>query len=237
MEYSRETVLNDLCLGYRIFGALGWGELGDGHISARDPEKPDCFWLLRYGVAFTRATIDQLVLLNRDGETIEGTGSANAPGFRIHMPILNARRDLNAAAHTHTPWGTPFSAEVRNVEPISQESCLFFEDCALFDDEEVRIQDVEAGDRIAQCLGANNAIILRNHGLLTAGSTVAAAVARFVLLERVAETHMKVRNPKPISASAARYAKSTMFRAPKQRSLFDYLAQHLDLVDEQSVIH
>ena len=65
----------------------------------------------------------------------------------------------------HTGWGTPFSAEVRRFEPITQESCIFFEDHALFDDEEVQVQSVDAGKRIADALGGNRAIILRNHGL------------------------------------------------------------------------
>lgn len=229
MSNSRDKVLNTLCLGYRIFGAMGWGELGDGHISARDPEQQDCFWLLKYGVAFTRATVDDFILLNQQGETVEGEGFANAPGFRIHMPILRARSDINAAAHTHTPWGTPFSAEVRPVEPISQESCVFYHDCVIFDDEEVRIQDVEAGERIAQSLGRKNSIILRNHGLLTAGESIEGAVARFVMLERVAETHLKVRNPKPLSTAAVRYAQTNLFGERKQQAVFDYLVGHFAL--------
>ena len=229
MKNSREKTLNTLTLAYRIFGAMGWGEFGDGHISARDPEQNDCFWLLKYGVAFTRATVDDLILLNPQGKTIAGEGVANAPGFRIHMPILRARNDINAAAHTHTPWGTSFSAEVRPVKPISQESCVFYGDCVIFDDEEVRVQDVEAGERIAQCLGRKNSIILRNHGLLTAGESIEGAVARFALLERVAETHMKVRNPKSLSKEAVQYAQTNLFGNRKQKAVFDYLVGHFNL--------
>jgi ribulose-5-phosphate 4-epimerase/fuculose-1-phosphate aldolase len=100
----------------------------------------------------------------------------------------------------HTGWGTPFSAEVRMFEPITQESCVFFEDHALFDDEEVQVQSVDAGKRIADALGRNRAIILRNHGLLTVGDSVAEAVGSFVQMERVAEAHMKARDAVPISA-------------------------------------
>ena len=94
------------------------------------------------------------------------------------------------------------------IEPISQESFIFFEDHALWDDEEVHVRSASAGHRIAAALGYNRAIILRNHGLLTAGDSVAVAVGRFVYMERVAELHMKARNPKPISAETDRFAKA-----------------------------
>ena len=83
-----------------------------------------------------------------------------------------ARPDVVSATHVHTGWGTPFSAELRPVLPITQEACVFFEDHALFDDEEVQIQSTEGGKRIAVALGPHRAVVLRNHGLLTVGTGV-----------------------------------------------------------------
>ena len=223
---SRETMLEELCNGYRIFAAHGWGDLGDGHISARDPDRTDCFWLLRYGVAFAEAEPSDFVLLNAEGLAVEGSGDVNKAGFFIHQPLLAARRDIGSVAHTHTQWGTPFSAEVRNVEPITQEACLFFEDCAVFDDEEVQVQSLDGGSRIAQSLGRNGAIILRNHGLLTVGADVAQSVSRFVMLERVAEAHLKASNAQPISGKAARRAKQDLSREGADRSAFEFLVNH-----------
>ena len=223
---SRETMLEELCNGYRIFAARGWGDLGDGHISARDPDRTDCFWLLRYGVAFAEAEPSDFVLLNAEGLVVEGSGDVNKAGFFIHQPLLAARQDISSVAHTHTQWGTPFSAEVRDVEPITQEACLFFEDCVLFDDEEVQVQSLDGGSRIAQSLGRNGAIILRNHGLLTVGTDVAQSVSRFVMLERVAEAHIKARNAKPISGQAARRAKQDLSREGADRSAFEFLVKH-----------
>lgn len=218
-------MLNDLVCSYRIFGALGWGDLGDGHISARDPEREDCFWLLKDSVPFTQASIDDLVMLDQSGTTVIGDGNVNSPAFNIHCPILTARADINSAAHTHTPWGTPFSAEVRPILPITQEACIFQDDCAIFDDEEVQVRALEGGSRIAQCLGHKHAIILRNHGLLTVGASVASAVVRFVTLERVAEAHLKVQNPVPISDEAAKQANTGLFRESRVRAKFEYLAK------------
>ena len=213
----------ECALGYRLFAAHRWGDLGDGHISARDPEKTDCFWMLRWGVSYHAARVSDLVLVGPDGSLVEGEGTINIAGYYIHHPILEERPDLVSAVHVHTGWGSPFSAEARMIEPISQESCIFFEDHALWNDEEVQVQSVPAGRRIAEALGQNSAIILRNHGLLTAGDSVAEAVGRFVYMERVAELHMKVYEPKPISAGAARFAKADLIRMGIGRQGFSSL--------------
>lgn len=204
----------DVALGYRILAAQRWGDTGDGHISARDPERTDHFWVLRWGVSFHEATVEDLVLIGPDGAIVEGIGSGgiNVAAYYIHGPILAARPEAVSATHVHTGWGTPFAAERRPLLPITQESCVFFEDHALFDDEEVQIQDTDGGRRIAEALGQNRSVILANHGLLTVGLSVAEAVGSFVLMERVAEAHMKARDAKPISAEAARYAKQDLIQ-------------------------
>jgi ribulose-5-phosphate 4-epimerase/fuculose-1-phosphate aldolase len=224
----REERKREVALGYRILAAQKWGDLGDGHISARDPERTDCFWLLRWGVSYHAAKVSDLVLVGPDGKLVEGEGPINVAAYYIHHPILAARPDAVSATHVHTGWGTPFSAEVRPILPITQESCIFFEDHAIFDDEEVQIQDVDGGKRIAAALGANRAVILRNHGLLTVGDRVAEAVGSFVHLERVAEAHMKARDAKPISAAAARYAKADLTRHGAGRVAFwSLVARHI----------
>ncbi|MET0453169.1 MAG: class II aldolase/adducin family protein [Mycobacterium sp.] len=192
-----------LALAYRVFGAIGWGALGDGHISARDPERTDCFWLARYGVPFKFVTTDDLVLVRADG-TVEGGGHINEAAYFIHAPIHEAVPDLVAAAHCHTPYGTPFSASVTKLEPISQEACAFFGDHEIFDDEEVSIGSTDGGKRIAAAIGGSRGVILRNHGLLTVGTTVDSAVGFFLLMERCAEVQVKARDARAISAEAAR---------------------------------
>ena len=196
-----------LVLGYRAFGALGWGSLGDGHISARDPLRPDCFWLARYGVPFRFVTMDDLVLVGPGGELVAGHGHVNPAAYYIHWPVHEARPDIVSAAHCHTPYGTPFSALVIRLLPISQESCAFFGDHEIFDDEEVNIGSTDGGKRIASALGPARAAILRNHGLLTVGRSVDAAAGLFALMERCAEVQVKssgvIGGPKPISDPAA----------------------------------
>lgn len=218
----------EVALGYRLLACMRWGDAGDGHISARDPERKDCFWMLRFGVSYHLATVADLVLVGPDGGLVEGDGIINTAAYYIHHPILMARPDAVSAVHVHTGWGTPFSAEVRPILPITQEACVFFEDHAIFDDEEVQVQSVEAGGRIAKALGNNRAIILRNHGLLTTGETVGGAVGSFVQMERVAEAHMKARDAKPISPAAARFAKDDLVKIGAGRVAFaSMIGRHL----------
>lgn len=193
-------------LGYRIFAGMRWGQLGDGHVSARDPELTDHFWLLDWGVPFGEATVDRLVLVGPG----DGIDSVNTAGYNIHAPILAARPEAVSAAHTHTQFGTPWSANVEPFSAISQESCAFVFDQAMFDDEEVEVLSIDGGKRIAAALGDAKLCILRNHGLLTVGESVEAAVGWFVMAERVAEVHVKAPNGRAISDDAARVAASTL---------------------------
>lgn len=218
----------ELALAYRIFAALRWGDLGDGHITARDPERHDCFWLLRYPVPFERATVDELVLVGPDGAVVEGEGPVNTTAHHIHWPIHEARSDVVAAAHTHTQWGTPFSTERRLLQPITQEACAFHDDHAVFDDEEVQVLSTEGGKRIAAALGAKRAVILANHGLLTTGATVGQAVGAFVMMERVCEAHLKATGARPISTAGAFQAREGLRLPEAFADAFGFLvARHV----------
>ncbi|MDH4144247.1 MAG: class II aldolase/adducin family protein [Acidimicrobiia bacterium] len=222
-------------LGYRIFGNLGFGQTGDGHISARDPERPDHFWLLRYGVPFKYATVADLVLVAPDGTLAEGTGGINMAAYSIHHPIHEARPDVVSAAHCHSPYGTPFAAQARLFEPLSQESGMFVFDQALFDDEELAIESTAGGERIAQAMGARNFCVLRNHGLLSAGDSVESAVARFVLAERVAEVHIKAgAGARPISEAGAKVTARAYEAGNVPWHAFQYLVR--DVVPDPSVV-
>lgn len=228
-EDQRAHRKRELALAYRLFAAQRWGDLGDGHISARDPQHTDCFWMLRSDVSFHRATTNDLTLVAPDGSVVDGGGTVSQPGYRIHQPIHDARPDVVCAAHVHTPWGTPFSAEVRPVQPITQESCLFFDNHAIFDDEEVQILSTDGGQRIASALGAHSGIVLRNHGLLTVAGSVAEAVGLFVIFERVAEAHLKTREPKRLSDRGALTARAHLEKDGAGSSAFNaLLRRHIE---------
>ena len=103
---------------------------------------------------------------------------------------------------------------------------MFVDDHGLFDDEEVQVQSLDCGGRIAEALGGNRGLVLRNHGLLTVGASVKQAVAWFVMMERVAEAHVKARSPKPISHNAALFAKADLATERQAEGAFDHLVAH-----------
>lgn len=225
----------ETAIGYRIFAAMRWGQLGDGHITARDPILTDHFWVLGYGIPFREATIDNLVLVGPDGRGAEeAAGGINHAAYCIHWPILDTHPSLVSAAHTHTGFGTPWSANVMPFSAISQESCAFVFDQSMYLGEDLEVLTTEGGYRIAEALGSNKLCILRNHGLLTGGASPAEAVGWFVQAERVAEVHVKAPDARPISEEAAKVVESTLGGPEVGWRYFQWAAR--DLVPNPSVV-
>ena len=162
------------------------------------------------------------------------TGAVNTAGYNIHYPLLAARPDVVSASHTHTAFGTPWSANIEPFCALSQEACAFVFDQALFDDEEVEVLSIDGGRRIAAALGSKKFCILRNHGLLTVGRSVEESIGWFVMAERVAEVHVKAPNGRPISDEAAALAASTLAVDSVGWRMFQWLQR--SLVPDRSVV-
>jgi ribulose-5-phosphate 4-epimerase/fuculose-1-phosphate aldolase len=173
-----------LAAGFRLFSRFGFDEGVAGHITARDPELPDHFWVNPFGMHFGHIKVSDLILVNHDGEVVQGDRAVNAAAFAIHSQVHAARPDAVAAAHSHSTYGRAWSTLGRKLDPITQDVCAFFNDHELFDDYTGVVLDVEEGKRIAHALGDQKAVILRNHGLLTVGHSVDEAVWWFITMER-----------------------------------------------------
>lgn len=213
-----------LVTSYRLFGAFGWGSLGDGHITARDPERTDAMWLIRHGVPFHRTTLDDLVLVGPEGRVEEGGGSINMTAYYIHAPIHEARPEAVAVAHTHTPYATPWAANVEGFRMICQEATAFFDNHEVYEGEEVQVSDFDTGKKIAAALGDAKAVLLRNHGPVTVGASVEEAIGWFLILERVAEVHVKAPDARPISDEAAAIAAREIGHPSSALYVFEYAA-------------
>lgn len=182
-----------LALAYRIFGRLGFDEGVAGHITVRDPGDPSVFWVNPFGLSFKLITADDLILVNHQGEVVEGDWPVNRAAFAIHAALHEARPDVMAAAHSHSKNGRAFSALRRTLSPITQDSCIFYEDHALFDDYTGVVNDPDEGKRLAHALGGNKAAILANHGILTVGQTLEETVFWYVTMERTCEVELLAR--------------------------------------------
>jgi ribulose-5-phosphate 4-epimerase/fuculose-1-phosphate aldolase len=179
-----------LAASFRLFAQYGYDEGVAGHITARDPENPEHFWVNPFGMYFGHIRVSDLILVNAEGEVIKGRARVNRAAFAIHSRVHAARPDVIAAAHSHSQYGRTWSTLGRLLDPLTQDACAFYADHALFDDYTGVVLDTSEGDRIGNALGANKAVILRNHGLLTVGASVEAAVFWFISMDRCCHTQL-----------------------------------------------
>lgn len=179
-----------LAAALRLFAHYGFDEGVAGHITARDPELPDHFWVNPFGMYFGHICVSDLLLVNHKGEVVEGDRPVNAAAFAIHSQIHLARPDVVAAAHAHSLYGKAWSTLGRLLDPITQDACSFYEDHAVFDDYTGVVLSVEEGQRIGTTLGDRKAVILRNHGLLTVGQSVDEAAWWFITMDRSCQAQL-----------------------------------------------
>ncbi|MFD4629928.1 class II aldolase/adducin family protein [Streptomyces sp. NPDC058284] len=177
----------------RIFGRLGYEDGVSGHITARDPEYTDCFWVNPFGMPFKHVTVGDLVLANAEGQVVEGRHHVNQAAFTVHAQAHLARPDVVAVAHCHSLHGRALSTLGELLDPITQEACAFYESHALYDGYTGVVVDAEEGRRIASALGGHKAVVLRNHGLLTVGDSVDAAAWWFISMERSCQVQLSAR--------------------------------------------
>jgi ribulose-5-phosphate 4-epimerase/fuculose-1-phosphate aldolase len=190
IEDERLHRKNMLAASFRLFSKFGFDEGVAGHITARDPEMTDHFWVNPFGMHFGHIRVSDLLLVRHDGKIVHGDRPLNAAAFAIHSAIHAARPDVIGAAHSHSVYGKTWSSLGRLLDPITQDACAFYDDHAVFDDYTGVVLDTEEGKRIAYALGERKAAILRNHGLLTVGQSVEEATWWFVTMERSCQAQL-----------------------------------------------
>jgi len=193
-EEERRHRKQRLAAAYRLFARYGFDEGVAGHITARDPERLDHFWVNPFGMYFGHIRTSDLILVNDRGEVVEGKHPVNAAAFAIHSRVHAARPDVVAAAHSHSTYGKAWSSLGRLLDPITQDACAFFEDHAVFADFTGVVYELPEADRIAQALGNGKAAILQNHGLLTVGHTVDEAAWWFITMDRSCQAQFLAEN-------------------------------------------
>ncbi|KLO16765.1 arad-like aldolase/epimerase [Schizopora paradoxa] len=179
-----------LAQAFRLFGEFGFDEGVAGHITVRDPIKPDCFWVNPFGKHFVLIQPEDLLLVSHDGVILDESGPQrllNTAAFQIHSAIHSARPDVLCAAHSHSIFGRAFSTLGRELEMITQDACKFYNDCAIYTNFRGVVLDEEEGRNIANAIGDKKAVILQNHGLLVATT---ATLYYFLALEKCCEVQL-----------------------------------------------
>ena len=190
VEEERRMQLERLAAGFRLFALYGFDEGLAGHITYRDPEFKDHFWVNPLGVNFAQICISDLLLVNEGGSIIQGERPLNPAAFSILSAVHKARPDANSAAHAHSIFGRSFSSLGKMLDPITQDSAVFFEEQAIYDSYGGVAFDVEEGNSIAEALGDKKTVILQNHGLLTTGTNVDTAVWLFISMDKCCQSQL-----------------------------------------------
>ena len=211
LDAERQHRKERLAGALRLFGRLGFGEGVAGHITARDPELTDHFWVNPFGMSFRHVRASDLILVDHDGEVVHGRRPVNRAAFVIHAAVHAARPDVVAAAHAHSIHGKAFSSLGRLLAPITQDACVFFEDHTVVSEGGGRVVfDEESGRALAAGLGHHKAAIHQNHGLFTVGESVDEAAWWFITMERSCPAQLLAEaagTPELIPDDAARFTR------------------------------
>jgi ribulose-5-phosphate 4-epimerase/fuculose-1-phosphate aldolase len=177
----------DLAACYRLVALYGWSDLVFTHISARVPGPEHHFLINPYGLMFDEITASSLVKVDQQcNKIIDSPYPVNPAGFVIHSAVHAAREDIQCVLHTHTKAGIAVSAQKNGVLPISQQSTFVLASLAYHDYEGVAFRDDEK-PRLQADMGHANFLMLRNHGLLTCGKTIADAFLSMYTFENTCQ--------------------------------------------------
>ena len=180
----------DLAACYRIIARMGWDDLIFTHFSMRLPGDEKAFLINPFGVVFEQITASNLVKIDVHGKPLQPTPyPVNPAGFVLHSTIHEAREDAHCILHLHTPEGVAVSCQSQGLLPISQSALSVYSETGYHDYAGIVFDENERG-RLLPSLGANNCLILRNHGLLTCGETIPQAFMRMYFLQRACQSQI-----------------------------------------------
>lgn len=197
----------DLACAYRLFDALGWHELVYNHITLRVPGTSDVFLINRFGLRYREITASNLVKINLAGHLVDdATAQINPAGFVVHSAVHAARHDVACVMHTHTTAGMAVACLADGLEALSFPAMFYTGRVGYHDFEGITL-DIEECGRLASSLGCHDALILRNHGLLTCGPTIGDCFAELYHLQRACEVQVAALSMgRPINRAASEVA-------------------------------
>jgi ribulose-5-phosphate 4-epimerase/fuculose-1-phosphate aldolase len=181
-----------LAAAFRIIARRKMDDGIAGHISCRVPGTHDEFWVNPLGLLFSEVTADDLLVVNLDGNILEGERPYNQAAFAIHATLHAERHDVMAICHTHPPKGTAFAALGRPIKIVDQNACSFYEDHALITEYDGVVASKEQASMLARGLTGKRVAVLQNHGLITLGNSIEQAVIDMLDLERTCELNLAV---------------------------------------------
>mgnify|MGYP001114653578 CR=1 FL=1 len=221
----------ELACAYRIFHGLGWHELIYNHISLRVEGGDGCFLINPFGLLYDEVRASNLVKIDIDGRIVEPTPyEINPAGFVVHSAVHRARPDAHCVMHTHTTTGMAVACLEEGLQPLSFPAMFFTGRLGYHDFEGITFDNEERA-RLARALGGAGALILRNHGLLSCGASVADAFAELYHLQRACDVQIAALSagrwlrvpPMDVARRVAEQFSASARRGTQNRLLFDAL--------------
>jgi len=232
----------ELAAAYRITHMLGMDSLIYNHISARVPGPEKHFLINPFGLSYDEVTASNLVKIDIDGNLIDANSAAsvNFAGFLIHGAIHEASPGLHCVMHTHTEAGVALAGLQTELLPLNQGAMAFYGRVGYHDYEGI-VSDVEERKRLLLAMGGKPALVLRNHGLLTAAPTIAGAIVMMIALDKACRAQLSMHqsgqpliipSPEVCSHTAAQHWRGAVPPASYGQQSFRALKRRLDRLDE-----
>jgi len=179
----------DLAACYHLADHFKLSDIIWNHITAKTSSNKDTFLINRFGLRYDEVTASNLLEIDLDGKVINGEGKINDTGYIIHGAIHKSRGDINCVMHTHSRAGLAISCLQDGLRPVIQDAAIFHNRISYHNWEGMSTESDEC-ERLSKSLGKNNVMILRNHGLLTCGSTISEAFMMMYYLDRACKNQI-----------------------------------------------
>ncbi len=225
---SIDALKDSLIKAGRILAAEGQGDLIFGHVTARLPDDDARFLMKPHNFGLEEITPDNLIVCDLEGEKVAGTSARHIEVY-IHSEILRVRPDIGAVVHTHAPYAVAFSALGREIQGIGHEGSLFHAGIPVFSETADLIVDQTRGKAVARSLADSNVLIMRNHGIVTAGRTIEEATVLALYLERACKAQLLVEGcggARHVCSRDDAVAKEARI-LPQSPRVFDYLVRRV----------
>ena len=179
----------NLAASYHLADHFGWSDIIWNHITAKTSKNKNTFLINKFGLRYDEITASNLLEIDLDGGVVSGEGDINYTGFVIHGAIHNTKNNIHCVMHTHSRAGLAISCLKAGLEPIIQDAAMFHNRISYHEWEGMSTNTEEC-ESLSNDLGKNNVMILRNHGLLTAGKTIGEAFMLMYYLDRACKVQL-----------------------------------------------
>src|SRR5580704_3565085 len=191
VKKTHDAIKQQLILAGKVLVAEGQDDFTRGHISMRLPDDPTLFFMKPHSMGLDEITMQNILTIDLEGKVVAGSARRHSEVY-IHSEILKARPDLNCVIHTHSPYAVALSGMGRPMRAYSQPGALFCGEVGLYTDTIALIRSHALGAGVAKALGTHRAVLLKNHGPVVTGKTIAEAVVAATMLENAAMIQLAV---------------------------------------------